>query len=59
MQEVVNIAPLRGEPGLIAYQCPACGHVTSEILPVRQSEAGQSAPEGSGSPIPLGRHEKI
>jgi hypothetical protein len=59
MQEVVSIAPLRGEPGLIAYECPACGHVSSEILPARQSEAGQSAPEGSGSPMPLGCDKKI
>jgi hypothetical protein len=46
MQEVVSIAPLRAEPGLIAYECPACGHVTSEILPARQGEANQGGPVG-------------
>ena len=29
MDEVVRIAPLPGEPGLIAYECPGCGYVTS------------------------------
>jgi hypothetical protein len=42
MQEIVSIAPLRGEPGLIAYECSACSHVTSEILPARQSDGRQS-----------------
>ena len=31
MEEVVRIAPLGGEPGLIAYECPRCVFVTSEI----------------------------
>ena len=29
MDEVVRIAPLGDEPGLIAYECPACRYVTS------------------------------
>ena len=29
MDEVVRIEPLAGEPGLIAYECPSCGYVTS------------------------------
>ena len=33
MQEIMRIAPLRIEPGLIAYECPTCGKLTSEILP--------------------------
>ena len=33
MQEIMRIAPLRTEPGLIAYECPSCGKVTSEIWP--------------------------
>jgi hypothetical protein len=36
MKDVVTIAPLAGEPGLIGYECPKCGHVTSELLPPRQ-----------------------
>ena len=31
MYEVVRIAPLPGEPGLIAYECPGCGYVTSVL----------------------------
>jgi hypothetical protein len=29
MEEVVRIAPLVNESGLIAYECPACLYVTS------------------------------
>jgi hypothetical protein len=29
MKDVVTIAPLAGDPGLIAYECPDCGHLTS------------------------------
>ena len=29
MEEVVRIAPLQNDPGLIAYECPSCGYVTS------------------------------
>jgi len=32
MDEVVRIAPLAGEPGLIGYECPACCYVTSVLL---------------------------
>ena len=31
MDEVLSIAPLAGEPGLIAYECPNCGYVTSVL----------------------------
>ena len=33
MREVARVAPLQKEPGLIAYECSACGYVTSVILP--------------------------
>jgi hypothetical protein len=33
MQEVLTIAPAQNEPGLIAYECPSCGYVTSELTP--------------------------
>lgn len=33
MVEIVSIAPLVHEPGLVAYECPNCGYVTSEIQP--------------------------
>ena len=32
MDEVLSIAPLAGEPGLIAYECPSCGYVTSVLI---------------------------
>ena len=31
MKEVVRIAVQR-EPGLIAYECPSCGYVTSVLI---------------------------
>ena len=32
MDEVLRIAHLAGEPGLIAYECPSCGYVTSVLI---------------------------
>jgi transposase-like protein len=37
MKDVVRIAPVQSDPGLIAYECPSCGYVTS-VLIARQSE---------------------
>ena len=31
MKDVVTIPPVADEPGLIAYECPKCGYVTSEL----------------------------
>jgi len=37
MDEMVRIAPLANEPGLIGYECPACRYVTSVVLqPMRR-----------------------
>jgi hypothetical protein len=33
MQEVVRIAPVQGDPGLIAYERPSGGYVTSDLTP--------------------------
>jgi phage FluMu protein Com len=33
MVEIVSIAPAGHEPGLIGYECPRCGYVTSVIQP--------------------------
>ena len=44
MQEIMRIAPLRIEPGLIAYECPTCGKVTSEILPAGRTTDQSDAP---------------
>jgi hypothetical protein len=33
MTDIVTIAPLLHAPGLIAYECPKCGYVTSVVLP--------------------------
>jgi C4-type Zn-finger protein len=38
MDEVVSIAPVAGEPGLTAYECPKCGYVTSVL---EQSKDGR------------------
>jgi hypothetical protein len=32
MNEVVSVAPSWGEPGLVAYECPKCLYVTSELV---------------------------
>ncbi len=32
MQQIVSITPLLDEPGLIGYECPKCGYVTSVLL---------------------------
>jgi len=32
MQEVVRIAPAQTDPGLVAYECPSCGYVTSDLI---------------------------
>jgi hypothetical protein len=36
VDEVVSIAPVAGEPGLIAYECPNCRHVPSMLTPFGQ-----------------------
>jgi hypothetical protein len=33
MQNVVTVAPVGSQPGMIAYECPACRVVTSVPLP--------------------------
>jgi hypothetical protein len=33
MTEIVTIAALLHEPGLIAYECPKCGYVMSVVQP--------------------------
>jgi predicted RNA-binding Zn-ribbon protein involved in translation (DUF1610 family) len=33
MKDVVTIAPVAHENGLVAYECPKCGHVTSVLVP--------------------------
>jgi hypothetical protein len=32
MKDVVRIAPAQNDPGLIAYECPSCGYVTSILI---------------------------
>jgi hypothetical protein len=59
MQEIMRIAPLRIEPGLIAYECPTCGKVTSEICqrgePLTSAMPLKLRPTGLGSGIDKGR----
>ena len=33
MEEIVRIDPVGREPGLIGYECPAYGYVTSVLTP--------------------------
>jgi hypothetical protein len=40
MAEVVTIAPLIHEPGLIAYECSNCGYVTSILQPPADPQHG-------------------
>jgi hypothetical protein len=36
MKDIVTIAPLGDEPGLVAYECARCGCVTSVLQHPRQ-----------------------
>ena len=36
MIEIVTIAPMLDEPGLIAYECSKCGYVESELQQPKQ-----------------------
>jgi hypothetical protein len=57
MQEVVRIAPVQTDPGLIAYECPSCGYVTSDLMPSNPQPPGKQqtviscceVPEQTGS----------
>jgi hypothetical protein len=42
-REITRIAPLRREPGLIAYECSACAYLTSVILPAGE-QTNEDAP---------------
>jgi hypothetical protein len=42
MIEIVRIEPLLHEPGLIAYECPKCGHVTSVLQPTADPQRGSA-----------------
>jgi transposase-like protein len=44
MKEVVRIAPVQSDPGLIAYECPSCGYVTSVLISPKDGEAGSGSP---------------
>ena len=34
MDEVANIGPSLGDPGLVAYECPKCAYVTRTYLKI-------------------------
>lgn len=42
MNEVVAIAPVLHETGLIAYECPHCEHLTSVLVPAEPSRSDSS-----------------
>ena len=33
MDEIMQIEPLWDDPGLIAFECPDCGCLSSEVIP--------------------------
>jgi hypothetical protein len=33
MEAIITIEPTLGDPGLIAYECPKCVYITSELVP--------------------------
>jgi hypothetical protein len=41
MEEVVWIAPVQDEPGLVGYECPSCSYVTSVLTPSNRNEADE------------------
>jgi len=41
MEEVVRIDPVGNEPGLIGYECPSCGYVTSVLTQPNHPEGGK------------------
>ena len=41
MMEVAIVAPFAHEPGLIAYECHACGHVKSVIQMALRAHSGR------------------
>jgi hypothetical protein len=43
MEEVVRIAPVGNEPGLIGYECLSCGYVTSVLTQPNHPEGGKRA----------------
>ena len=47
MKDVVTIAPVAHENGLVAYECPKCGHVTRRVGPA-------NAPLGVGRRSTIG-----
>jgi hypothetical protein len=38
MKVVTSIAPTMNDPGLIAYECPRCGHLISVLDPSRDAQ---------------------
>jgi len=36
MADILTISPTLHEQGLIAYECPSCGYITSALLPPDQ-----------------------
>ena len=37
MDELLRIAPTNHDQGLIAYECPSCGHLSSELVAAKGS----------------------
>jgi hypothetical protein len=46
MNEVLWIAPVQTDPGLIAYECPSCRYVTSVLTPSDLQPLGKQQSRG-------------
>jgi hypothetical protein len=46
MNEVLWIAPVQTDPGLIAYECPSCRYVTSVLTPSDLQPPGKQQSRG-------------
>jgi hypothetical protein len=42
MVELFSIVPVLHDPGLIAYECPRCGHVDSQVQTATRVELRKS-----------------
>jgi transposase-like protein len=47
MKEVLSIAPVQSDPGMVVYECPSCGYLTSVLTPPRPEPDDGSGGQGT------------